>query len=160
MSCCFYTIRIIMPNSKWSKYSAKFKLQVVKFAKNTNNSAAGQEFDVNEKLVRDWRRHIEKIRAMPKNKCTDWGKKYQWPELEKELQQWVEDQRKSGYIITRNLKTWHKILYFCIIKHGVDLLYTQAFKNCVIFWLKNWGSTCTRIDLYLRKYSKLDPTWW
>ena len=31
----------------------------------------------------------------------------QWPELEKELQQWVEDQRKSGYIVTRNLLRLH-----------------------------------------------------
>ena len=44
-----------MPKSKRSKYSAKFKLQVVKFAQNSNNSAAGREFDVNEKQVRDWR---------------------------------------------------------------------------------------------------------
>ena len=52
-----------MPNSKRSKYSAKFKLQVVKFAKNTvNNSTTGKEFDVNEKLVRDWGCHIEKYK--------------------------------------------------------------------------------------------------
>ena len=40
--------------SKRIKYTVKFKLQVVKFAQETNNCAASQEFCVNEKLVRDW----------------------------------------------------------------------------------------------------------
>ena len=43
------------------KYSAKFKLQVVKFAQESNNCAAGREFCVNEKFVRDWRKLVEKI---------------------------------------------------------------------------------------------------
>ena len=39
------------------KYSASFKLQVVKFASdNSNNSAASRKFGIDEKLVRDWRR--------------------------------------------------------------------------------------------------------
>ena len=43
------------------KYSASFKLQVVKFAsENSNNSAASRKFGIDEKLVRDWRRKIDK----------------------------------------------------------------------------------------------------
>ena len=42
--------------SKRMKYTAKFELQVVKFAEQTNNCAASWEFCVHEKLVRDWRR--------------------------------------------------------------------------------------------------------
>ena len=42
------------------KYSASFKLQVVKFASdNSNNSAASRKFGIDEKLVRDWRRKID-----------------------------------------------------------------------------------------------------
>ena len=38
------------------KYSASFKLQVVKFASdNSNNSAASRKFGIDEKLVQDWR---------------------------------------------------------------------------------------------------------
>ena len=44
------------------KYSASFKLQVVKFASdNSNNSAASRKFGIDEKLVRDWRRKIDNI---------------------------------------------------------------------------------------------------
>ena len=85
------------------KYSAKLKLQVVKFAEDSNNCAASREFSVNEKLVRDWRRQVEKLKCMPRNKCANRGKQCQWPELEDSLGTWIEDQRRSGYIITRNL---------------------------------------------------------
>ena len=45
------------------KYSASFKLQVVKFASdNSNNSAASRKFGMDEKLVRDWRRKIDNIK--------------------------------------------------------------------------------------------------
>lgn len=40
---------------------------------------------------------------MPKNKCADRGKQWQWPDLEDSLAKWIEDQRRSGYIVTRNL---------------------------------------------------------
>ena len=89
--------------SKRMKYTAKFKLQVVKFAQETNNCAASREFCVNEKLVRDWRKQIEKLKCMPKNKCSNRGKKCQWPQLEDKLIVWIEEQRQSGYIVTRNM---------------------------------------------------------
>ena len=89
--------------SKRMKYSAKFKLQVVKFAEDSNNCAASREFCVNEKLVQDWRRQVEKLKCMPKSKCANRGKKCQWPELEDSIRKWIEQQRQSGYIVTRNL---------------------------------------------------------
>ena len=73
------------------KYSASFKLQVVKFASdNSNNSAASRKFGIDEKLVRDWRRKIDNIKSLPKTKCADRGRKSQWPELEKKVVEWVE----------------------------------------------------------------------
>ena len=92
-------------SSKRMKYSAKFKLQVVKFAQESNNCAAGHEFCVNEKLVRDWRKQVEKLKCMPKNKCSNRGKTCQWPQLEDQLLHWIEEQRHSGYIVTRNMIT-------------------------------------------------------
>ena len=86
------------------KYSASFKLQVVKFASdNSNNSAASRKFGIDEKLVRDWRRKIDNIKSLPKTKCADRGRKCQWPELEKKVIEWVEENRKSGLVVTRNL---------------------------------------------------------
>ena len=40
---------------------------------------------------------------MPKNKCSNQGKKCQCPELEDKLIVWIEEQRQSGYIMTRNM---------------------------------------------------------
>lgn len=85
------------------KYSAKFKLQVVKFAQESNNCAAGREFCGNEKLVRDWQKQIEKLKCMLKNKCSNRGKPCQRPELEDKLLQWIEEQRQSGYVVTRDM---------------------------------------------------------
>ena len=56
------------------KYSASFKLQVVKFASD-NNSAASRKFGIDEKLVRDWRRKIDNIKSLLKTKCADRGRK-------------------------------------------------------------------------------------
>ena len=90
------------------KYSASFKLQVVKFASdNSNNSAASRKFGIDEKLVRDWRRKIDNIKSLPKTKCADHGRKCQWPELEKKVVEWVEENRKSGLAVTRNLIRLH-----------------------------------------------------
>ena len=90
------------------KYSASFKLQVVKFASdNSNNSAASRKFGIDEKLVRDWRRKIDNIKSLPKTKCADHGRKCQWPELEKKVVEWVEENRKCGLAVTRNLIRLH-----------------------------------------------------
>ena len=93
---------------KRMKYSASFKLQVVKFASdNSNNSAASRKFGIDEKLVQDWRRKIDNIKSLPKTKCADRGRKCQWPELEKKVVEWVEENRKSGLAVTRNLIRLH-----------------------------------------------------
>ena len=90
------------------KYSASFKLQVVKFASdNSNNSAASRKFGIDEKLVRDWRRKIDNIKSLPKTKCADRGRKCQWPELKIKVVKWVEENRKSGLTVTRNLIHLH-----------------------------------------------------
>ena len=96
-----YQLSMKMP-SKRIKYTAKFKLQVVKFAEETN-CAASREFSVHEMLVRDWHKQIEKLKCMPKNKCSNRGKNCQWPELEDKLIAWIQEQRQSGYIVTRNM---------------------------------------------------------
>ena len=89
--------------SKQMKYAAKFKLQLVKFAQELNNYAASREYGVNEKLVCDWQKQVEKLKCMPNNKCSNREKRCQWPELEDKLVNWIEDQRQFGYILTRNM---------------------------------------------------------
>ena len=102
------TCRRMLSKVKRMKYSASFKLQVVKFASdNSNNSAASRKFGIDEKLVRDWRRKIDNIKSLLKTKCADRGRKCQWPELEKKVVEWVEENRKSGLAVRRNLIRLH-----------------------------------------------------
>lgn len=116
------------------KYTAKFKFQVVKFAKETNNCTASWEFCVNEKLVRDWRKQIEKLKCMPKNKCSNQGKKYQWPELEDKLIVWIEEQRQSGYIMTRNMIRFKAL----VMTDELNITGFQASNNwCTRFLARN-----------------------
>ena len=61
----------MLPKVKRTKYSAKFKLQVIKFVSdNAKNSAARRQFVVDENLVRDWRQKIEKS-SFPRTKCAE-----------------------------------------------------------------------------------------
>ena len=55
------------------KYSASFKLQVVNIASdNSNNSAASRKFGIDKKLVQDWRRKIDNIKAAENQMCRSW----------------------------------------------------------------------------------------
>ena len=80
-----YQLFTKMP-SKRMKYTAKFKLQVVKFAQESNHCTASRKFGVNKKLLRDWRKQVEKLKCMPENMCNNREKWCQWPELEDKLQ--------------------------------------------------------------------------
>lgn len=125
---------------KRMKYSAKYKLLVIKFAEETNNCAAARKYNVNEKLVRDWRKNADKLSQMPKSKCADRGKTCQWPELENELVTWIEDQRKSGYIVTRNMIRLRALS----IAKNMNIVDFKGTVNWVSRFLK-------RHDLVLRK---------
>lgn len=130
--------------SKRMKYSAKFKLQVVNFAEETNNCAASRKFGVNEKLVRDWKRNATQLAVMPRNKCANRGKSCQWPALEQELVCWVEEQRKCGFVVTRNM---------------IRLRALACAKQSKITDFKGTISWCSRFlkrnDLVLRQRTKL-----
>ena len=82
-------------SSKHMKYSAKFKLQVVKFTQESNNFEAGCEFCINEKL---WNES-----ACQRTNLAAAGNSCQWTELEDKLLLLIEVQKQSGYIIARNM---------------------------------------------------------
>ena len=94
-------LKYCMMPGKQNKYTVQFKLAVITFAENSNNSAAGQEYGVSEKLVRDWRKISTRILEMPKKRCADRGKMSKHPEMEKALADWVQESRQHGYIVTR-----------------------------------------------------------
>ena len=97
-----YQLFTKMP-SKRMKYTAKFKLQVVKFAQESNNCTASRKFGVNDKLLRDWRKQVEKLKCMPENMCNNREKWCQWPDLEDKLVNWIKEHRQCAYIVTSNM---------------------------------------------------------
>jgi transposase-like protein len=63
-------------------YTAKFKLEVVRYAQEHGNTAAGRKFDVDETNVRRWSSEKEKLEGISKNKCAFRGKKCTYPHVE------------------------------------------------------------------------------
>ena len=55
-----------------------------------------------KKMIRDWRKSKDRLKEMPKSKYANRGLSCKWPILEEALFTWVEEKRKSGYIVTRN----------------------------------------------------------
>ena len=53
---------------KKTRKTALFKLKVIDTAEKCGNRAAGREYSVNEKLVRDWRKKKAELEALPRGK--------------------------------------------------------------------------------------------
>lgn len=86
------------PCAKQSRrsYDAKFKLRAVEFAVERGNRTAGRQFEVSEKLIRDWRKASPMLRTMKSTKKVIRGKKARWPGLKQCLRTWVLQQRAEG----------------------------------------------------------------
>lgn len=82
-------------------YQASFKLKVVKAAEETNNLEAARKFSVDESNVRRWRKDTL-LESEPKAKRARRGPKTgQFPEMEEEIKQWVDEKRQNGYGVSR-----------------------------------------------------------
>ena len=90
-----------MPGQKRKRcsYDVRFKIKVVTYAKeNNNNSKAAREFNVTEKLVRDWRKCAAELEELPKTKKACRGRSTPYAADETALLDWVLKNRESGYI--------------------------------------------------------------
>jgi len=87
-------------NKKRSAYNASFKLKVVGYAEIHSNRAASREFTVPETNVREWRKQKVVLKGMKKTKKARRGRQALYSDMEKELYDWITDQRFNGYIIT------------------------------------------------------------
>ena len=84
-------------SAKRRSYETTFKLKVAEFAEKHGNRPAGREFSVSEKIVRDCRKQKEVLQEMPKSMSASRpGGKPHWPELERKLLEWVQENRKNG----------------------------------------------------------------
>ena len=79
-----------------ASYTASFKLRVVAYAVDKGNRAAGKQFNVDESCVRRWRSQREKLLKTPRNKRAQRGRSAAFPELEKEVAEWITEKRKAG----------------------------------------------------------------
>ena len=84
-----------------SSYTTEFKLKVVKYAEeNGGNRAAGREYDLDESVVRGWRKNVAQLKKMPSKKRANRCGITKFPELEKDLLQYVHDRRNNGRAVT------------------------------------------------------------
>jgi len=81
-------------------YTAKEKLDVVKYAETHGNRAAGREFNVGESSVREWRKNKSSLLKLPRSKQAQLGSSAHYPDVEKQLLAWVEKRRDSGIAVS------------------------------------------------------------
>ncbi|XP_077463879.1 uncharacterized protein LOC144079165 isoform X4 [Stigmatopora argus] len=90
-----------MNDTKRQAYEAQFKIRTIDYAVEHGNRAAAREFDVNESMVRKWRKQEKELRLAKKKKLSFRGNKARWPALEVQLERWIHDLRAVG----RNVST-------------------------------------------------------
>ena len=86
-----------------ASYTASFKLRVVAYAVDKGNRAAGKQFNVDESCVCRWRSQREKLLKTPCNKRAQRGRSAAFPELEKEVAEWITEKRKAGTGVSTNI---------------------------------------------------------
>ena len=77
-------------------YTARFKLTVVTYALEKGNREAARQFQVDEKNVRRWRSQQEKLKGLRRDQRVARYCPAKFPELEKELKEWIDEKRKAG----------------------------------------------------------------
>jgi len=92
-------------------YTAKFKLNVCELVETKSNRKAALQFDTDKKNVRTWRKMKTTLLAMTKTRKAQRYKSAKWPELERNLKQWVLEMRsKKLRITTTTIKLKAKLL--------------------------------------------------
>lgn len=132
------------PSRTRKSYTAKFKLSVVAYATEHGNRAAGREFNVSEKIVRDWRKAGNLLRSMKGTKKADRGKKARWPQLEDRLRTWILEQRAGG----RGLSTVQVRLKAVTIAKDMNVVnFTGGPSWCFRFMRRNHLSIRARTTM-------------
>lgn len=89
-----------MAPKRHRSYTSGFKLNVVSRAEVIGNRAAGREFEIDERCIRRWRAEKEELKKMPLQKRAKRSGTIRWPNLEKDLLQWITDQREKGLSVS------------------------------------------------------------
>jgi len=81
-------------------YTSQYKLEVVGYAKEHGNRAAGRQYSVAESSVRDWRKAEATLQTLPPRKRARRGQTAKWPILEENLASWIRAQRDDGRAVS------------------------------------------------------------
>jgi len=81
-------------------YTAEHKLEVVAYAKEHGNRAAGRQYGVGETSVREWKKAEEELKMLQPRKRARRGQSAKWPILEDNLASWVHAQRDAGRAVS------------------------------------------------------------
>ena len=83
-------------------YTSSFKLKIVTYAKENNNSQAAKQFAFSRARVIEWRRNEEKLRELGSGmkRSRGAGRKVCYPDIEEELKLWMKQRRDAGARVT------------------------------------------------------------
>ena len=84
-------------------YTAGFKLEAIQEAVKIGNRAAGRKFGISEANIRFWRKEEELLKTLNKSKKANRGSRARFPELEKQLREWIfsESQKSRGVTLSQ-----------------------------------------------------------
>lgn len=106
------------------------KLEILKQASSTSVKGTARKFKVSPKQIRDWRRNVDKIKERCESnaeyRTVHKGMSREHPELEKQLSEWMQEQRKNEVKISGD----------AVIQEALRI--KPNFKNTDTKRLRNW----------------------
>ncbi|KAF4805031.1 pogo transposable element with KRAB domain-like protein [Turdus rufiventris] len=125
-------------------YKADFKLKAINHAKKHGNRSAAREFNINESMVRKWRKQEDDLRLAKKMKKSFHGNKARWPQLEDRLDRWISEQRAAG----RSFSTVVIRIKAKAMANEMDINEFKAGPSWCFRFMKRWQlSICTRMTV-------------
>ena len=91
-----------MPAVKRPRHSFTFdyKLRVITLADEIGNRAAAREFEIDESMIRYWRKKKKVMAKLPKRQRTCRTGIAKFPALENALKEWIVSQRENSRAVT------------------------------------------------------------
>ena len=85
---------------KRSSFTTQWKLRAIELAKANGNRKAATELNVDESMIKRWRKQEHKLRHTTKSRKSFRGNTPRWPDLEDNLKHWVLEMRSVGRSIS------------------------------------------------------------
>lgn len=114
-------------------YTTAEKLKIINYAETNGNEAAGREFKVNEANTRQWRLKKDQVQQLPKKKMAERGRETIHPQMEEQLNAWIQDVQQQGVGISMaEVKIKAKI-----IAKQIKIANSKASQGCYRFFRRH-----------------------